>query len=123
MKNIGYWSSTVLIAFVMFSGGTANAIHQKDAMVGLARLGYPEYFATLLGIWKVLGAVAILWPGFPRLKEWAYAGIFFVLTSAAVSHAASGDYGTGAFHIWVPLVLMAITVVSWALRPVGRRLA
>jgi uncharacterized membrane protein YphA (DoxX/SURF4 family) len=123
MKSIAYWLTTVLIAFVMLSGGIANLIHQKDAMEGMARLGFQAYFSTILGVWKVLGALALLAPRFPRLKEWAYAGIFFDLTGASASHAASGDYGAGAFHIIVPLVLAGIAIASWALRPASLKLA
>jgi hypothetical protein len=78
------------------------------------------YFFAILGVWKVLGAIAILVPRFPRLKEWAYAGIFFDLTGAAVSCAAVGGYGAYAFHIIAPLVLTVLTVASWALRPQSR---
>jgi hypothetical protein len=83
-------------------------------------LGYPLYFFRILGFWKVLGAIAILVPRFPRLKEWAYAGIFFDLTGAAASVAAVGSYGVYAFHIFAPLILAVLTVVSWALRPESR---
>jgi hypothetical protein len=83
-------------------------------------LGYPLYFFHILGFWKTLGAIAILVPRFPRLKEWAYAGIFFDLTGAAVSCAAVGDYGAYGFHIIAPLVLAVLTVASWALRPPSR---
>ena len=83
-------------------------------------LGYPLYFFAILGFWKVLGAIAILAPRFPRLKEWAYAGIFFDLTGAAASVAAVGVYGTYAFHIIAPLVIAGLTVASWALRPQSR---
>jgi hypothetical protein len=68
----------------------------------------------------VLAAIAILVPRFPRLKEWAYAGIFFDLTGAAASVAAVGGYGAYAFHIVAPLVLAVLTVASWALRPESR---
>jgi uncharacterized membrane protein YphA (DoxX/SURF4 family) len=91
-----------------------------QVLEGMAHLGYPAYFATILGVWKVLGAVAVLAPRFPRLKEWAYAGIFFDLTGAAASHAASGD---AAGKVITPLVLVAIAAASWALRPEGRKLA
>jgi len=83
-------------------------------------LGYPMYFFAILGFWKVLGAVAILWPRLPRLKEWAYAGIFFDLTGAAASCAAVGGYGAYAFHVLAPLILTVLTLVSWALRPASR---
>jgi DoxX-like family len=78
------------------------------------------YFFGILGFWKVLGAIAILVPRFPRLKEWAYAGIFFDLTGAAASCAAVGGYGVYAFHVIAPLILTVLTVASWALRPESR---
>jgi uncharacterized membrane protein YphA (DoxX/SURF4 family) len=120
-KTIGYWVCTVLVAFVLLSGGAAELAHQHDTIAGMERLGYPDYLATILGIWKVLGAVALLAPRFPRLKEWAYAGIVFDLTGAAASHAFSHDYGPSAFHIIVPLIITALAFASWALRPASRR--
>jgi len=83
-------------------------------------LGYPMYFFAIIGVWKVLGAVAILVPRFPRLKEWAYAGIFFDLTGAAASNAAVGGYGAYGFHVIAPLIIAGFTVASWALRPPSR---
>ncbi len=83
-------------------------------------LGYPMYFFAILGVWKVLGAVAILVPRYPLLKEWAYAGIFFDLTGAAASCAAVGGYGAYGFHILAPLILTVVAVASWALRPTSR---
>jgi hypothetical protein len=84
----------------------------------MAELGYPAYFVTILGIWKVLGGLAILAPRRPLLKEWAYAGIAFDLTGAAFSHAAVGQ---PMVKVIVPLVLLGIAVASWALRPASRR--
>lgn len=86
----------------------------------MARLGYPFYFLSFLGVWKILGAVAILVPRFPRVKEWAYAGMTFDLTGAVVSRAVSGD---AAFSVVIPLVVAIIVAASWALRPQGRVLA
>lgn len=86
----------------------------------MQHLGYPPYFAAMLGAWKLLGALAIAAPGFPRLKEWAYAGFAFDLIAAAASRAAVGD---GAADIVAPLVFLALVVASWALRPASRRLA
>src|SRR5206468_7145048 len=83
-------------------------------------LGYPLYFASILGFWKLAGAIAIVAPGFPRLKEWAYAGFFFDLTAAAVSRAAVGD---SAADVIAPLVFLALVMASWALRPATRKLA
>ena len=86
----------------------------------MTALGYPAYVVTLLGVWKVLGAVALTVPGFPRLKEWAYAGVAFDLSGATVSHLVSGS---PAFHAVVPVVLLAVAALSWATRPASRRLA
>jgi hypothetical protein len=85
----------------------------------MAELGYPAYFVTILGTWKVLGAFSILAPRLPRLKEWAYAGIAFDLTGAAFSHAAMDH---PAVKLIVPLVLLGIAAASWALRPPSRML-
>jgi hypothetical protein len=84
----------------------------------VAHLGYPSYFLALLGTWKVLGAVALLIPGRGLLKEWAYAGVFFTYTGAIISHAAAG-YALSEIPVLV--FLIALTVVSWALRPASRR--
>lgn len=118
-KNIAYWATTGLVALAFVGGGAADLSRSDEVMAGLAHLGYPLYFATILGIWKILGAVALVAPGLPRLKEWAYAGIFFDLSGAAASHAASGD---DVGKVMVPLVILGLTALSWALRPAGRRL-
>ena len=119
-KNIAYWTTTVLLAFFM-SGGIVQIAQFKGNPHGIVpQLGYPMYFFGIIGFWKVLGAIAILVPRFPRLKEWAYAGIFFDVTGAAVSCAAVGGYGAYAFHAIAPLLIACITVASWALRPPSR---
>jgi uncharacterized membrane protein YphA (DoxX/SURF4 family) len=116
--NIAYWATTGLIAFFIGGGGVAQLAQFKGNPHGVVPvLGYPMYFFAILGFWKVLGAIAILVPRFPRLKEWAYAGIFFDLTGAAASVAAVSGYGVYAFHILAPLVIAGLTVASWALRP------
>src|SRR6201992_2271199 len=120
-KNIMYWGTTGLVAFFIGGGGLAQLAQfwgQPHGVVPV--LGYPMYFFGILGFWKPLGAIAILVPRFPRLKEWAYAGIFFDLTGAVASVAAVGVYGAYAFHIFAPLILTGITVASWALRPASR---
>jgi uncharacterized membrane protein YphA (DoxX/SURF4 family) len=119
-KNIAYWTTTVLVAFFM-SGGVTQILQFKANPHGVVpQLGYPTYFFAILGFWKVLGAIAILVPGFPRLKEWAYAGIFFDVTGAAASCAAVGVYGAYGFHVIAPLLIAGLTVASWALRPPSR---
>src|SRR4030095_10207977 len=84
----------------------------------LTHLGYPVYLLTMLGIWKVLGVVAVLIPKFPLLKEWAYAGFFFVMSGAIFSHIASGDPVKG---ILPALLLLILTAVSWYFRPAERK--
>jgi DoxX-like family len=117
-KNIAYWTTTGLIAFFIGGGGVAQIAQYLGNPHGVVPvLRYPLYFFAILGFWKVLGAIAILAPRFPRLKEWAYAGIFFDLTGAVASVVAVGVYGAYAFHVLAPLILAGITVASWALRP------
>jgi uncharacterized membrane protein YphA (DoxX/SURF4 family) len=118
-QSIGYWICTVLIGLSFLSGGAAHLLSVPQVVEGITHLGYPAYFVTILGIWKVLGAAAILIPGFVLIKEWAYAGMFFELTGATASHVASGS---DVRHIVVPLMLAALVVASWALRPESRRL-
>ena len=119
-KSIAYWMMTILVALPIGSGGIAQLAQMKESVDGFTHvLGYPAYFVTVLGIWKVLGAIAILVPRFPRLKEWAYAGIFFDLTGAAASWVAVGGSGE-AYHVIAPLVIAGFAMASWALRPPGR---
>ena len=118
-RLIGYWVATALTAFVFLSGGVMDIIQPPDVIKGMTDLGYPVYFTTILGVWKVLGGIVVLAPRLPRLKEWAYAGMIFDLTGASLSHAAHGD---DTFHIVVPLILAGIVVASWALRPESRKL-
>lgn len=121
MKNraIVYWATTGVLALAMLSGGLAELERQQDTIAGMVHLGYPLYFVTIIGCWKVLGSVALLAPRFPRVKEWAYAGIFFNMTGAAVSHAVCGD---PAWHIAVTLGFAVLAVISWTLRPPNRKL-
>jgi len=114
-----YWTATVIITLAFLSGGAAYVVRAEVPLRGMLDLGYPAYFVTILGIWKVLGGIAILAPRLPRLKEWAYAGIAFDLSGAAFSHAAVGD---PASKVIVPLVLLGIAVASWTLRPEDRKL-
>jgi uncharacterized membrane protein YphA (DoxX/SURF4 family) len=119
LKTVGYWVTTGLIAAALLFGGAVDVAHPPSAVAFLAHLGYPAYFAILIGTWKVLGGIALLAPRWPRLKEWAYAGVFFDLTGAAISHAASGD---PAPRVLVPLVMTALALASWGLRPQSRKL-
>jgi hypothetical protein len=114
-----YWVATALGALAFAVPGVLNLVRAPHIAHDMAELGYPPYFMTILGTWKVLGAMAILLPRSPRLKEWAYAGMIFDLTGAAASRAAMGH---GAAMILVPLLIAAVVGLSWALRPASRRL-
>lgn len=114
-RRTAYRAATGFAAIALSASGAADLLHAPAVVEGLAHLGYPGYFATVLGTWMLLGSAAILAPGLSRVKEWAYAGMFFTLTGAALSHAASGD---PMGKILVPLVLLGAVVASWALRPV-----
>lgn len=118
-KKILYWIATVLIVLPMGLGGVMEVMGGADMLKDLAHLGYPAYFATMLGIWKLLSVPTLLAPGLARLKEWAYAGIVIDLIAASYSHASVGD---GPDKFMVPLVLLGIAMASWALRPEGRKL-
>ena len=119
MKRVAYWVCTGLIVFFIGSGGLAYAMRVPDVVKGVVALGFPVYFIVLLGVWKVLGSIAILVPGFPLIKEWAYAGIMIDLTGAAVASLATGY---AWWHAAAPLVIAGLVVASWALRPESRRL-
>jgi len=119
LKTVAYWIATLLGPTSFVIGGVLSLRQSPEVVAGVQHLGYPLYFATLLGVWKLLGAIVITAPGLPRVKEWAYAGFVFDLTAAAVSHAAVGD---SRGDIAAPLVFLALVAASWALRPESRRL-
>src|SRR6516225_1987629 len=125
-KMIGYWATTAVVVFELVAGGVTDLIHGPALLFAgdpivpvVAHLGYPLYLLTILGVGKLLGAIALLVPRFPRLKEWAYAGTFFVYVMAAVSWAACGG---GLGDLIGPLVFAMLTLASWALRPPSRTL-
>jgi len=125
-NKIIYWISTIWLALGMLATGTLQLFKAKaegavapPGVYGITHLGYPVYFLTILGVWKILGVVALLIPEFPLLKEWAYAGFFFAMSGAVFSHIASGDSMTQN----VPaLLLLILTVISWYCRPADRKI-
>ncbi len=120
-RKIIYWVATIWLALGMFATGTAQ-FFKADGQGGadmIAHLGYPEYLMTILAVWKILGVVAVLVPGFPLVKEWAYAGFFFIMSGAIFSHIAVRD---PAVEILPALLLVILTAVSWYFRPESRRL-
>ena len=109
-NKIIYWVATVWLALGMFSTGLVQILKVKEEVTVITGLGYPEYFMTIIGVWKMLGVIAVLVPRFPLLKEWAYAGFFFVSTGAIISHFARAD---AAKEFFGPTLLVVLTVVSW----------
>lgn len=118
-KKIGYWVSLVLFSLAMGFGGVADLMKNPEIMDSLKKLGYPEYLAMILGFWKIAGVVAILLPRLSLVKEWAYAGFFFDLSGASISHVMIQDELAKAV---IPMVILAIGGCSWWLRPASRRL-
>jgi hypothetical protein len=118
-KLITYWIFTALFTIGMFSSGLQQIFRQKDMADMVSALGYPMYFMTILGVWKILGVIAVLMPGLKVVKEWAYAGFFFVMTGALISHIAMGDFGVKA--MLGPIFQTLFIILSWYLRPASRK--
>ncbi len=112
-RAIAYWIATVSVAAELALGGVWDLVRIDYVRDVVEHLGYPTYLLTIMGVWKIPGAVVLLLPRFPRLKEWAYAGAVINYASAVASHIIVGD-GIGA--IVAPMALLALTVTSWALR-------
>ena len=117
-RAIAYWITTVLVVAELALGGVWDILQIPYVRNVIDHLGYPRYFLVILGIWKVFGAVALVVPRFPRLKEWAYAGAVFNYTGAVASHLAVGD---GALAVVNPIVQVGLVAASWVLRPTARR--
>jgi hypothetical protein len=119
VNRIIYWVSTIWLALGMVSTGAVQLLNSKDEVDNMIQLGYPVYFLTILGTWKILGAVVVLIPKFALLKEWAYAGFFFAMSGALFSRVAMGD---PVGKIAPALLLLVLTLISWYFRPVERKL-
>lgn len=120
-NKIIYWIATLWLALGMLSTGAVQLLKAKAGAGGLdsvTHLGYPTYFLTILGIWKILGVVAILIPKFPLLKEWTYAGFFFAMSGAIFSHIVSGS---AIGEILPSVLLLVLTIISWYFRPAERK--
>jgi uncharacterized membrane protein YphA (DoxX/SURF4 family) len=117
---IAYWVTTALVASELAMGAVWDILRVPKVSDLIERLGYPQYFLIILGIWKLLGAIALVIPRFPRLKEWAYAGVLFDLSGAVASLFATGliSVGTAAY----PILMIGVAIASWALRPASRRI-
>ena len=118
-KTITYWVTTCLLALAFLAGAIAQLTHQKANVDGIIHLGYPVYVLNILGTWKILGVLVLLLPGYTLLKEWAYAGFFFLMTGAVISHLTSGDPFS---HVIAQIIFIPLIVLSWAFRPANRRI-
>lgn len=121
-NKIIYWVATLWLSLGLVSTGVVQLLRAKDgagAVDSLTHLGYPVYIITLLGVWKILGVVAVLIPTYPLVKEWAYAGMFFLTTGAIYSHVASAEPIT---EMLPALLLLTLAAVSWYFRPADRKL-
>ncbi len=118
-NKIIYWIATLWLSLGMISSGLVQLLRMKEEVDMMAHLGYPLYFLTILGVWKMLGVITVLIPTFPVVKEWAYAGFFLAMSGAVISHIVLGD---PAKELFGPALLIVLTVASWYFRPANRKL-
>lgn len=118
-SKIIYWIGTIWLSLGMLSTAVVQLLKTRDEILMITKLGYPVYLLTIIGVWKILGVIAILIPKYPLLKEWAYAGFFIAMSGAVVSHLITGDE---AKEIFGPTLLLVLTLVSWYFRPADRKL-
>lgn len=116
--KIIYWIATLWLSLGMVTTGIVQLIRMDEEVQKMNALGYPTYFLTIIGVWKLLGVVAVLVPRYPLLKEWAYAGFFFLMTGALFTHLAVGDVAKEYFG---PALLLVLTIVSWYFRPAEKK--
>jgi hypothetical protein len=119
-RKVTYWVSTLIVAAMMGFAAFAYLSGSPQAVEGFAKLGYPQHFRIILGVAKVLGVIALLAPGLPIVKEWAYAGFTFAWLGALVAHTLAHDPLSSRIS---PLVLLVLLAVSYVTRPASRKLA
>ncbi|KAA2223365.1 DoxX family protein [Chryseobacterium sediminis] len=117
--KIIYWIFTLWMALGMVSTAIVQLMKSKDELLNFTNLGYPSYLMTIIGIWKILGVIAILIPKRLLLKEWAYAGFFFVMSGAVISHLIVGDMAGRTFPA---VLLLMLVIISWYFRPADRKI-
>ncbi|MBL1220966.1 DoxX family protein [Chryseobacterium sp. L7] len=118
-NKIIYWIFTIWMALGMFSTAIVQLMKNKDELANFTNLGYPAYLMIMIGVWKILGVIAVLIPKRPLLKEWAYAGFFFVMSGALISHIIIGD----TLGRTLPaLLLLVLVLISWYFRPADRKI-
>lgn len=109
--KITFWVSTVLIAGFMIVSSFGGAIGQPEAVNFIVGLGFPAYFVPFISIAKILGSIALLVPGYYRIKEWAYAGLMFDMVGA--TYAVTAKAGPSGIMFGMMAVLIAVTLVSY----------
>lgn len=114
-----YWIATALFTFGMTASGISQILGLKEMNEIMIHLGYPLYLMPLLGVWKLMGVIAVLVPNYKLLKEWSYAGFFFLLSGALISHIVMGNSGKS---ILGPLFQIIFLCISWYFRPENRKL-
>lgn len=119
INKIIYWIFTLWMSLGMVSTAIVQLMKNKDELANFTNLGYPSYLMTIIGIWKILGVIAILIPKFPLLKEWAYAGFFFVMSGAVISHIIVNDSFSNTFPA---VLLLVLVIISWYFRPANRKI-
>src|SRR5690242_8852772 len=126
-NKIIYWVATLWLSAGMVATGVQQLMKAQlegalapPGVYGISLLGYPVYFLTIIGVWKILGVIALIVPKFPLVKEWAYAGFVFLCTGAIYSHIATGN---GAAELFPATLLLVLTIISWYLRPADRKVA
>lgn len=119
-NKVIYWIATLWLSLGMVSTAIVQLLKVKAEVEAITHLGYPVYFLTILGVWKILGVIAVLVPKCPVVKEWAYAGFFFSMSGAIISHLVSGD---PVSQIFPSLLLLVLTIISWYFRPPTRKVA
>lgn len=118
-NKIIYWTVTIFLSIGMLAGGTQQMLQIGGYNEIVSNLGYPLYMLSIIGTWKILGVIVILIPKYPLLKEWAYAGFFFVMSGATISHLVSGQ---GLLEAMPSMILLIVTVLSWYFRPTDRKM-
>ncbi|UMQ42712.1 DoxX family protein [Chryseobacterium sp. Y16C] len=119
-NKIIYWFFTLWMALGMVSTAIVQLMKNKDELANFTNLGYPSYLMTIIGVWKILGVIAILIPKFPLLKEWAYSGFFFVMSGAVISHIVVNDPVSKTFPA---VLLLILVIISWYFRPADRKIS
>lgn len=119
-NKIIYWIFTLWMSLGMISTAIVQLMKNKDELTNFTNLGYPAYLMTIIGVWKILGVIAALIPKTPLLKEWAYAGFFFLMSGAVASHIIVGDPIGKTFP---PFLLLVLVLISWYFRPVDRKIS